>query len=340
MNPPGGSAMSEVPGAAMRAEIGLQPEYVRRLAQEPPCVPDAGLQGRRPVLTGCGTSFFAAGLAAAHLAEAGSPLPAVQAFELLRAPRLDAHGDLLVALSHFGDTPAVLDLLERAQAEGIRTVLVTGFPDSPSTRLADRVIATGYAEERSWCHTISFTLASLATLRFLHSLGGFPPPPDLVAVAAAMDRVLQREADIARLASPVADASSVWLLGAGPTEPLAAEFGLKLCEAAYIPAQPLELEQFFHGYIPAVERDAAVIAALPPHVRTRADDLRRVAEVVGFRLVDAGAFAAGTPAQALPWAQATALQLLTYHVAMQRGTDPDRLRREDPVYRRARDVYR
>lgn len=332
--------MAELPGAAMHAEILLQPEYVRRLGERAMGAPDGRLVGRTPVLTGCGTSFFAAELAAAHLAEAGTPVPVVQAFELLRSPRLQARGSLIVALSHFGDTAAVLDLMARAREEGMPTVLVTGFPNSPAARLADRVVETGYPEERSFCHTISFTLASLAAIRFLHALGQFAPPPDLRAVAAAMDRTLARASDISRSAAAVARASSVWLLGAGPTEPLAAEFGLKLCEAAYIPAQPLELEQFFHGYIPAVERDAAVIAALPPDTRTRADDLRRVAEVVGFHVIDAGAFTRGSAAQVLPWAEAAALQLLTYHVALLRGSDPDRLRREDPVYQRARDVYR
>lgn len=334
--------MASAKGRGMHEEIHLQPEYVRRLGAGDPWKRDlSALSLRRPVLTGCGTSFFAARLAAAYEAEAGRPVPVVQAFELLRAERLTAHGDLLIVLSHSGGTSAVLDLLQRARASGVQTVLITGYPESPAAALADLVVATGYAQELSWCHTISFTLASLTAIGFLHELdSSFAEAPDMSDVANAMEAALRAEDQIAREAKAVAQASSVWLLGAGPTQPLACEFALKLAEAAYIPAVPLELEQFFHGYIPAIERDGAVIAALPERTMTRAADLARVAEVVGFHLVDTGPFTGSLGGSALPWAQAAALQLLTYHTAMERDTDPDRLRHEDPVYRRARDAYR
>lgn len=334
--------MPNAQSQAMLVEILRQPEYVRNLAVLGPWSHLAGrFAGRRPVLTGCGTSFFAARLAAAHLAEAGRPVPAVQAFELLRAPRLAAHGDLIVALSHSGSTAAVLDLLARAREEHLPTLLITGFPESAAAGMADAVAATGYAEELSWCHTISFTLASLTALGVVHTLDGAnPAAPDLDGVAQGIEAALARRDDIRSLASTVASATSVWLLGAGPTEPLAHEFGLKLCEAAYIPAQPLELEQFFHGYVPAMEPGAAVIAALPADVRTRRDDLRRVAEIVGLHLIDIAGLVGPGGAPVSAWAQAAALQLLTFEVSAVRGTDPDHLRREDPMYLAARRAYR
>ncbi|MDA8345883.1 MAG: SIS domain-containing protein [Thermaerobacter sp.] len=336
----------------MRLEIGAEPEHLLAL---PECVARGAdgalplLAGRPVVLTGCGTSLYAAQLASDYIAQCGGDVPAVSARTLLERAGGLPRERTIVAFSHSGGTPAVLDLLLKARKQSVSTVVVTGFPESEAASLATAVVSTGYAQELSWCHTISFSLSSLTGLLLLEAsaAGGLPadlPLPRPAQVSTAVEQILARE-DVIRTAAAAVHLGTTFVLSSGEVQALATETGLKLAEAAYLPNQPLELEQFFHGYIPATDNESTVIAVLPPSARTRAADLRQVASVVGFHLLALDLptlqrLAPATDAESFPWAAAAYLQLFAYHVALRRGTDPDRLRRENPVYLAARKAYR
>lgn len=336
----------------MRIEIGAEPEHLLALPERIAQGAEAALPllaGRRALLTGCGTSLYAAQLAADYICHHGGDVQALNARTLLERPQGLPQDRTLVAFSHSGETPAVLDLLEAARQHDVATVLVTGFPESEGAMRASAVVATGYARELSWCHTISFTLSSLTGLLLLEAcaaegLGPHLALPRPFTASAAVEELLEHE-DAVKAAAAGLRLGAIYVLSSGEALALAPETGLKLTEAAYLPNQPLDLEQFFHGYIPAVDRESSVIAILPPSVGRRASDLRKVAEIVGFRLLaldlaSLQALAPSTTDQAFPWVAAAYLQLLAYHVALRQGTDPDRLRREDPIYLAARQAYR
>ncbi len=336
----------------MRLEIGAEAEHLQAAPERVARGAEAALPllaGRPALLTGCGTSLYAAQLVSDYAAQWGGDVPAVSARLLLeRKGGLDPERTI-VAFSHAGGTPAVLDLLSEAKRQSVATVLVTGFPESEAAGLATAVVPTGYAEERSWCHTISFSLSSLTALLLLEATAaqGLPaglPMPHPAKVASALEELLSREHAVEEAAYRL-NLGTTYILSSGEALALAAETSLKLTEAAYLPNQPLELEQFFHGYIPATDRSSTVIAVLPPSVGQRARDLHAVAEIVGFHLLALDlaaiqALAPSTDERSFPWVAATYLQLLAYHVARRRGTDPDLLRREDPTYLAARKSYR
>ncbi len=335
----------------MRSEIGAEPEHLLALPERIAHGADAALPllaGRPLVLTGCGTSLYAAQLASDYIAQHGGDVPAVSARLLLERSSPLLRERTIVAFSHAGGTPAVIDLLQEAKRQSVPTVLITGFPESRAAGLATAVVPTGYAQERSWCHTISFSLSSLAGLLLLEATAARGLPADLplprpAEVAQAVEELVSKE-DAIRAAAAAIHFGTIFILSSGEALALAPEAGLKLAEAAYLPNLPLELEQFFHGYIPAADKDSTVIAVLPPSVRERAADLRKVADIVGFHLLALDlktlqGLAPSTDAQTFPWAAATYLQLFAYHVAMRRGTDPDKLRREDPTYLAASKAY-
>jgi glucosamine 6-phosphate synthetase-like amidotransferase/phosphosugar isomerase protein len=169
-------------------------------------------------------------------------------------------------------------------------------------------------------------------------------PPSPVEVAEGIEAVLSHEDEIASRAGELLDGRRV-ILGAAEGVALAREVGLKLSEAAYLDNQALELEQFFHGYVPAYGPGDHILAILGPAAGHRAADLAKVADIVGLSLLqlDLPTFAAWSPAanaDTFPWLAGVYLQLLTYHAALLRGTDPDQLRREDPRYLAARQAYR
>lgn len=335
----------------MHEEILAQPAHVLALGEAVARGAEAVagmLDGKAPILVGCGTSLFAAELAASYLYERGGNVVAAGAFPLLqRQVPLDRRRPL-VAFSHSGETPAVLDLLAAARAREVPTVLITGFSASTAASLATATVATGYARELSWCHTISFTLSSLMAVLLLKATAAqLPPqltPPSPIELAEGIEAVLSHEDEIAGQAQDLLSGRRV-ILGAAEGLTLAHEVGLKLSEAAYLENQALDLEQFFHGYLPAYGPGDHVLAILGPAAAHRAQDLRQVAEIVGLSLLslDLPTLTAWTPAAStdtFPWLAGVYLQLLTYHAALARGTDPDQLRREDPRYLAARKAYR
>src|ERR1022692_5099591 len=97
--------------------IAQQPEWLSRVPTDRR-FPD----GARLLFTGCGTSF--------HAAQTGGD--AVQAFDLVLRPERDA--DLLVLVSHEGETPQTL---EAARAWPGPKWLVTGKPDGPIAEPCD-----------------------------------------------------------------------------------------------------------------------------------------------------------------------------------------------------------
>ena len=132
-------------GETKRA-VFAQPAWLRQVPGDRR-LPD----GARVVHTGCGTSF--------HAAQTGGA--AVQALEAVLNP---PDADVLVAVSHEGETALTLEVVRAFQGE---TWLVTGRESSPLADAADEVVVVTPEIERSWCHTVSYTCA-VAALDALH----------------------------------------------------------------------------------------------------------------------------------------------------------------------------
>jgi len=253
--------------------------------------------GLRVVYAGCGTSF--------HAAQTGGD--AVQALEaVLRPP--DA--DLLVVVSHEGDTPLTL---EAARAFHGRRWLVTGKQDSPLGVLCDEVVVATPAVEESWCHTASYTcaVAALAALRG-DDIAALPD-----AVAAALDR---RE--------PVSEHERWLVAGAGRDWPTAQEAVLKLREGAFVAAEAHHTEQLLHGYLAAIdERVRCFVLEGEGRAAERAHGA-----VAALRELGCDVTLVPT---SHPVVDIVRFQQLTVDLAAARGVDPDRIRRDDERWARA-----
>src|SRR5581483_5435055 len=129
-------------GEQTRKAIAAQPEWLAQVPTE-----RRFPEGARLLFTGCGTSY--------HAALTGGE--AVQALELVLRPERDA--DLLVVVSHEGETPLTL---EAARAWRGPRWLVTGRADGPTAELCDEVVVCTPEIEESWCHTVSYTCAVTA----------------------------------------------------------------------------------------------------------------------------------------------------------------------------------
>lgn len=281
-----------------------------------------------PVLfTGCGTSEHAARAAHAMLKDVapGARSAARDAFEAQLDP---PDCGLLVAISHGGRTRSTVLAAQRALAAGARVCFLTARPehapagvDTCATPLRDR----------SWCHTIGYTSALLAcaTLR--------PDRAKTIMRAEIDARTRLREAAV-RLRT----CRRLLIVGSGIDEITASELALKIEEAAHMPATPLGAEKVLHGHLPACdEHTGIVLLRFDPRDDHRRDertaDVANAAAVLSMPAVTLATPRLASRAEAL-LAGALALQLLTLELALAHATNPDLIRREDPLYRRAAEV--
>jgi len=283
-------------GELTREAIAAQPEWLRRVPR------DRRLPPGRVVYTGCGTSF--------HAAQTGGA--AVQALEAVLAP---PEADVLVVVSHEGDTPLSL---EAARSFSGARWLVTGKPESALGELCDEVVVATPEVERSWCHTVSYTCA-VATLAALCG-------EDVAWLPEAVAEVLAGP----RL--PVTEHERIMVVGAGRDWPTAQEAVLKIREGSFLPAAAHHTEQLLHGHLAAVdERVRALVLEGEERAAERARDAVRALEILGCETT--------LVPTVHPVVDIVRFQLLTVDLAEARGVDPDRIRADQDRWTRARAAY-
>jgi fructoselysine-6-P-deglycase FrlB-like protein len=249
--------------------------------------------GARLLFSGCGTSF--------HAAMTGGD--AVQALELVLRPEREA--DLLVLVSHEGETPLTL---EAARAWRGPRWLVTGRAEGPIAELCDEIVVCTPEIEESWCHTASYTCA-VAAIAALHG-------EDLGWLPGAVEEAL---------AVPLPEAGEqerFLVAGAGRDLATAHEAVLKLREGAWVAAEAYETEQLLHGYLAAVDESVRAFVLEGEGVAAE----RAAAAAAALRKL-------GCEVDLLPTrhpvVDVVTFQRLTVEIAERRGREPDRIRRHD-----------
>ena len=360
-------AMTEM----IAAEPALAGRLLRRLAAPDgaaarlaEAVSAATREGRPIVVTGCGTSEHGALAVADILRDAlgragrsvhGGSLLAAQAFELALEPPQDG---LCIGVSHEGGTWATNLALANARERGCETALITVSGGSPGARLADIVVETGEMDQ-GWCHTVGYASPILAATAVASHLAA--PPAGVDAVEGLLRSGLDQGDAAAHIGSAVAASAHAVVIGSGADRTAARELVLKIEEGCWVPTAMRDLETMLHGHLPATDATTALVLLLTDrHARpervARARQLLEAAEVIGMSA--AGILAAGAAAEIpmeltpsgrvivpeapglLPSVASlvgtiTPLQLATERAARARGTNPDPIRRDDPVYREA-----
>ena len=371
-------AVRNGPPWAMAESLAAQPAIAARIADRitadgsaerlADAVLAAARAGEPVIVTGCGTSEHAALAVADVLRDAyraagfGGPEPvAAQAFELgLDPPSVG----LIIGISHEGGTAATLAAVAAARGAGARTAVITGSAGSPSGQGAEVTVAT-VELDRSWCHTIGYTSPIVAAGVVAGLLAGSRVSGnDLRSrLAAGIEAAGAHGAD-RRVASTIASARHLLVIGSGADRTTARELTLKVEEAAWIPSAMRDLETFLHGHLPATGADTALVLVLVDRrgldARTRrARQALAAAGGVGMRpaAILGEAAAAAIPDALTPGGRivvpddpslpaslaallggAGPLQLVTLEVAQALGRNPDAIRRDDPVYLRAAEL--
>jgi glucosamine--fructose-6-phosphate aminotransferase (isomerizing) len=312
------------------------------------------LSGVKSVLIlACGTSYHS-GLVARYWIEqlAGIPCTVEIASEYRYRVSVPAAAQLVVAISQSGETADTLASIKHAKAQGmLRTLAICNVPESAIVRECALRFLTRAGPEIGVASTKAFTtqLAALfllaATLakqagrldaaqetRYLNDLRHLP---------VAVQKVLALEAAITQWAGQFANKHHALLLGRGQHYPIALEGALKLKEISYIHAEGYPAGELKHGPLALVDKDMPVISIAPNDalLEKLKSNLKEVAARGGelYVFADADSAVAEEPGVHVlrlpehygllsPVLHVVPLQLLSYHVALVKGTDVDKPR--------------
>ncbi len=303
-------------------------------------------------IVACGTSFYAASVARYWIEElAGMPCSVEIASEF-RYRKVAVTGDnLFVTISQSGETADTLAALRIAKDIGyFATATICNVPTSSLVRESDLSLMTEAGTEVGVASTKAFTaqLTDLMLLTILlgrrHGLGT-DCEAQLVAelhrLESVVTDVLKMDEPIKKLAECFIDKHHALFLGRGPMFPVAMEGALKLKEISYIHAEGYPAGELKHGPLALVDDDMPVIAVAPndellekvqsnlQEVKARGGKLFVFTDSEsGFR-EEEGLTVMTVPqvSSALaPIVYVIPLQLLSYHVAVLKGTDVDQPR--------------
>lgn len=301
----------------------------------------------------CGTSFYAAMVAKYWMERIGRIKVDVDiASEFRYREPVIEDGGLSIFISQSGETADTLAALRYAKSQGQHILSILNVAKSSMERESDVVLHTHAGPEVGVASTKAFTcqLAVLACFAIAHAKACGKIDDDeenrlcvaLSEVPARMADVLNHDEAIQEMAFEVAKARDVIYLGRGLEYPIAMEGALKLKEISYIHAEGYAAGEMKHGPIALIDKDVPIIV-IAPSGRLYEKTVSNMQEVIArkgqvyFFTDTQGAKTDGEAAIATialpmldefvtPILYAIPVQLLSYHVAVAKGTDVDQPR--------------
>ena len=303
-------------------------------------------------IVACGTSYHA-GLIGKYWLEslAGIPCSVEVASEFRYRKPVVHPNSLIVTISQSGETADTLAGLRLAREHGFgHSLSICNVPESSLVRESDTHLMTRAGPEIGVASTKAFTTQLVALMLLVIVLGrrhGIDADEEarivkqLEALPGKVEKVLELDKEIEVLAEEFADKEHALFLGRGQHYPVAMEGALKLKEISYIHAEAYAAGELKHGPLALVDADMPVVTVAPNNelldklksnvqeVRARggvlyvfadedlnykADEFTRVISVVSCE------------DETSPIIHTIPLQLLSYHVAILKGTDVDQPR--------------
>ena len=306
---------------------------------------------RQVQIIACGTSYHA-GLVAQHWLEyVGIPCEVEVASEYRYRRHASREGTLVVTISQSGETADTLAALEEATRQGIAgSLVICNVPESSLVRESDLAFMTHCGPEVGVASTKTFVSAMTGLLLLALVLSrrqGFDAGFEshvvrqIRTLPAALESVLGMEDAVADMAQAFGDKAHALFLGRGAHFPIAMEGALKLKEISYIHAEAYPAGELKHGPLALVDEKMPVVAVAPndllieklksnlEEVRARggrlylfADPTSGLVESEDVQILHV----APVDSAIAPIIYSVPLQLLSYHVALIKGTDVDKPR--------------
>jgi glucosamine--fructose-6-phosphate aminotransferase (isomerizing) len=328
----------------MLKEIHEQPQVARELlhlldgSPEVPRLLDKMKKARHLYFIACGTSYHAALAGSVYFAQlAGRPAIPVLAPQFIAqyAPAV-GHEDVGIFVSQSGETKDVLNALEAGETRGMECYGLANVIGSTLTKATSFCLPLCCGYEISVPATKTFTNQVITFLYLAYRMAGREPReleriPELME--ATMDALGPQAESIAR---GINEWNDLYCLGYGATYPIALEGALKLKEITYAHCEGMLSTEFKHGPLSAVSKGFPIIfVAGPEDVPLIISGINEV-KVRGARTIviaedDPRLRANADDVIMLPKSDACIspllgvlpLQMLSYHMSVLRGFDPD-----------------
>jgi glucosamine--fructose-6-phosphate aminotransferase (isomerizing) len=306
---------------------------------------------RHLYLIGCGTSYHAASAGAVYFAQlagrAAIPVLAPQ-FIAQYAPAVN-HDDVGIFVSQSGETKDVLNALEAAQARGMACFGLANVVGSTLTKTTSLCLPLCCGYEISVPATKTFTNQVVTFLYLAYKMVGPSTALDdrslrsgwhalFDRIPELMEKTLEMVApQIEAIAKDINEWNDMYCLGYGATYPIALEGALKLKEVTYAHCEGMLSTEFKHGPLSAVSKGFPIIfvsdgSAVPLLISGINEVKVRGARTIVIGEEDARLRANGDDLIVLPHSDVPQissllavlpLQLLSYHMSVMRGFDPD-----------------
>ena len=230
--------------ALLFGDLERTPEVLRVISARRPWRRDlAGM--RKVVLTGLGSSRFAALVVEPVLREAG--LTVVVEHASASRPAFVAEGSLFVAVSSSGSTPETVAAIERAREAGALTLAITNNPDSPLALAADEVLALDAGVEDSGVASVSYCATVAVLAQLAAALGAGDPARSLLTAADGIDSLLGSRGDWLPAATDCLDgAAAVHVLADASALGTAEQAALLLRECPRLEADATDAGDWLH----------------------------------------------------------------------------------------------
>ena len=306
---------------------------------------------KRIQIVACGTSLHA-GRVAANWLSAISELPTQIDYASeyrYRNPHVD-EDSLLVTISQSGETADTLAALRYGKEKNyLSTLTICNVPTSALARESDYSIFTNAGPEIGVASTKAFTtqLAALMLLALSLAKSRNKNPKLRTRVITAMrslsdtiNETLKLKDEILEIAPEIASKDNSLFLGRGIFYPIAKEGALKLKEISYIHAEAYPAGELKHGPLALIDEDMPVIALAPEseiaeklvsnleEVKARGGTLYVFSDPSVTMELKSGKIIKMPKCDFLltPIIYTIPLQILSYEVALLRGTDIDQPR--------------
>jgi glucosamine--fructose-6-phosphate aminotransferase (isomerizing) len=306
----------------------------------------------RLTIAACGTSWHS-GLVGEYLFEhlARLPVEVEYASEFRYREPLLGEQDVLLVISQSGETADTIAALREAKRRGALTLGICNVVGSTLSRETDAGVFTHAGPEIGVASTKAFTaqvvVLTLMAIALGRQRGTLPPEraealiEELARIPQKIESILEQEPAIKALADRFTYAPNFLYLGRSFNFPVALEGALKLKEISYIHAEGYPAAEMKHGPIALIDRlMPVVVLATTSHTSEK-----MISNIEEVRARNGRVIAVTTPGQEevkrlaefvveipatddalAPLLAVIPLQLLAYHIAVNRGCDVDQPR--------------
>ncbi|WP_300001138.1 glutamine--fructose-6-phosphate transaminase (isomerizing) [uncultured Cedecea sp.] len=303
-------------------------------------------------IVACGTSYNS-GMVSRYWFEslAGIPCDVEIASEFRYRKSAVRRNSLIITLSQSGETADTLAALRLAKELGyLGSLAVCNVAGSSLVRESDLALMTNAGTEIGVASTKAFTTQLTVLLMLVAKIGRLKGVDasvehDIVhglqALPSRIEQMLSQDKRIEALAENFAEKHHALFLGRGDQYPIAMEGALKLKEISYIHAEAYAAGELKHGPLALIDANMPVIVVAPNNdllekLKSNIEEVRaRGGELYVFADRDAN-FTSSDNMHIIemphveeviaPIFYTVPLQLLSYHVALIKGTDVDQPR--------------